>query len=46
MVYLEIKSSVIEIVTHKADVAIPTVDTIRHEEVLYSWLAEQVYPNL
>ena len=33
----------IEIETHSvlsADVVIPTVDTVRHEEVLYSWLAE------
>lgn len=34
---------VIEIETHavtSADVVVPTIDTIRHEEVLYSWLAE------
>ncbi|KAI7825176.1 dynein heavy chain [Gamsiella multidivaricata] len=34
---------VIEIETHtvaEADVVIPTVDTVRHEEVLYSWLSE------
>jgi dynein heavy chain 1 len=33
----------VEVETHaitSADVVIPTVDTIRHEEVLYSWLAE------
>jgi dynein heavy chain 1 len=33
----------IEVETHaitSADVVIPTVDTVRHEEVLYSWLAE------
>ncbi|KAI8852562.1 dynein heavy chain and region D6 of dynein motor-domain-containing protein [Chytridium lagenaria] len=33
----------IEIETHNvsaADVVIPTVDTLRHEEVLYSWLSE------
>ncbi|KAG0049018.1 hypothetical protein BGZ83_006135 [Gryganskiella cystojenkinii] len=33
----------IEIETHtvaEADVVIPTVDTVRHEEVLYSWLSE------
>jgi dynein heavy chain 1 len=33
----------VEIETHKVtspDVVIPTVDTIRHEEVLHSWLAE------
>jgi dynein heavy chain 1 len=33
----------IEIETHmviQSDVVIPTVDTIRHEEVLYSWLSE------
>lgn len=33
----------IEIETHavlSADVVIPTMDTVRHEEVLYSWLAE------
>ncbi|KAJ3071427.1 hypothetical protein HDU98_005356 [Podochytrium sp. JEL0797] len=33
----------IEIESHNvssADVVIPTVDTIRHEEVLYSWLSE------
>ncbi|KAJ1982313.1 dynein heavy chain [Dimargaris xerosporica] len=37
------KVPVVEIETHKvaeADVIIPTVDTVRHEEVLYSWLAE------
>ncbi|KAG2237733.1 dynein heavy chain [Thamnidium elegans] len=39
----ESKVPVIEIETHKvadADMIIPTVDTIRHEEVLYSWLSE------
>ena len=39
----ESKVPVIEIETHtvaQADVVIPTVDTVRHEEVLYSWLAE------
>jgi len=33
----------IEIETHRvaeADVVIPTVDTVRHEEVLYTWLSE------
>ncbi|TXT09077.1 hypothetical protein VHUM_02551 [Vanrija humicola] len=33
----------IEVETHaitSPDVVIPTIDTIRHEEVLYSWLAE------
>ncbi|KAJ1671118.1 dynein heavy chain, partial [Spiromyces aspiralis] len=33
----------IDIETHKvadADIVIPTVDTVRHEEVLYSWLSE------
>ncbi|KAL7751554.1 dynein heavy chain [Sorochytrium milnesiophthora] len=33
----------IEVETHnvsQADVVIPTVDTVRHEEVLYSWLSE------
>ncbi len=33
----------IEVNTHsitQTDVIIPTVDTVRHEEVLYSWLAE------
>lgn len=33
----------IEVETHaitSADVVIPTIDTVRHEEVLYSWLAE------
>ncbi|CEH14594.1 dynein heavy chain cytosolic [Ceraceosorus bombacis] len=33
----------IEIETHavaSADVVIPTMDTVRHEEVLYSWLSE------
>ncbi|KAI8361054.1 dynein heavy chain [Mortierella sp. GBAus27b] len=37
------KVPVIEIETHtvaEADVVIPTVDTVRHEEVLYSWLSE------
>ncbi|KAI9295785.1 dynein heavy chain [Neoconidiobolus thromboides FSU 785] len=37
------KVPVIDIETHtvaEADVVIPTVDTIRHEEVLYSWLSE------
>ncbi|KAI7899864.1 dynein heavy chain [Cokeromyces recurvatus] len=39
----ESKVPVVEIETHKvsdADMIIPTVDTIRHEEVLYSWLSE------
>jgi dynein heavy chain 1 len=39
----ESKVPQIEIETHKvsdADMIIPTVDTIRHEEVLYSWLSE------
>lgn len=33
----------VEIETHQvtsADVVIPTVDTVRHEEVIYSWLSE------
>lgn len=33
----------IEVETHSitsADVVIPTIDTVRHEEVLYNWLAE------
>lgn len=33
----------VEVETHaitSADVVIPTVDTVRHEDVLYSWLAE------
>ncbi|KAJ3090057.1 hypothetical protein HK102_004799, partial [Quaeritorhiza haematococci] len=33
----------IEIETHtvsSADVVIPTIDTVRHEEILYSWLSE------
>ncbi|KAJ3351758.1 hypothetical protein GGF32_004086 [Allomyces javanicus] len=33
----------IEIETHnvsQADVVVPTVDTVRHEQVLYSWLSE------
>ncbi|RIA96574.1 dynein heavy chain [Glomus cerebriforme] len=37
------KVPTIEIETHtvaEADVIIPTVDTVRHEEVLYSWLSE------
>ncbi|CAG8442752.1 1825_t:CDS:10 [Diversispora eburnea] len=37
------KVPVIEIETHtvsEADVVIPTIDTVRHEEVLYSWLSE------
>ncbi|KAF9161045.1 hypothetical protein DFQ26_004928 [Actinomortierella ambigua] len=37
------KVPIIEIETHtvaEADVVIPTVDTVRHEEVLYSWLSE------
>nr|CAG8506850.1 6173_t:CDS:10 [Entrophospora candida] len=37
------KVPTIEIETHKvssADIVIPTVDTVRHEEVLYSWLSE------
>jgi len=37
------KVPTIEIETHtvaEADVIVPTVDTIRHEEVLYSWLSE------
>jgi dynein heavy chain 1 len=37
------KVPTIEIETHmvtSADVVVPTVDTVRHEEVLYSWLAE------
>ncbi|KAI9494709.1 dynein heavy chain [Zychaea mexicana] len=39
----ESKVPTVEIETHKvsdADMIIPTVDTIRHEEVLYSWLSE------
>jgi len=34
----------IDIETHKvlaADVVVPTIDTARHEDVLYSWLAER-----
>jgi len=34
---------VIDIDTHRvaeADVVVPTIDTMRHEEVLYTWLAE------
>ncbi|CAM0135389.1 unnamed protein product [Umbelopsis sp. WA50703] len=37
------KVPTVEIETHKvseADMIIPTVDTVRHEEVLYSWLSE------
>ncbi|KAJ3032718.1 hypothetical protein HDV00_007194 [Rhizophlyctis rosea] len=37
------KVPTIEIETHNvssADIVIPTVDTVRHEEVLYSWLSE------
>ncbi|KNC98573.1 uncharacterized protein SPPG_06258 [Spizellomyces punctatus DAOM BR117] len=37
------KVPTIEIETHNvaaADVVIPTMDTVRHEEVLYSWLSE------
>ncbi|CAH1756141.1 13650_t:CDS:10 [Entrophospora sp. SA101] len=37
------KVPTIEIETHKvaeADIVIPTIDTVRHEEVLYSWLSE------
>lgn len=33
----------IEVETHKVaapDVVIPTVDTVRHESLLYTWLAE------
>lgn len=33
----------IEVETHKvaaADVVIPTIDTVRHEVLLYTWLAE------
>lgn len=33
----------VEIETHKVaahDVVIPTVDTVRHESLLYTWLAE------
>ncbi|KAL7421138.1 dynein heavy chain [Cryptotrichosporon argae] len=33
----------VEVETHavtSADVVIPTIDTVRHEEILYSWLAE------
>ena len=39
----ETKVPTLEIETHKAaspDVVIPTVDTVRHQEVIYSWLAE------
>ena len=35
---------IIEIETHAvtaADVVIPTIDTVRHEEVLYSWITER-----
>ncbi|CAG8490206.1 1623_t:CDS:10, partial [Scutellospora calospora] len=37
------KVPTIEIETHtvsEADVVVPTVDTVRHEEILYSWLSE------
>jgi len=37
------KVPVVEIDTQKvsdADIIIPTIDTVRHEEVLYSWLSE------
>ncbi len=37
------KVPIVEIETHKVaspDVVIPTVDTVRHEEVIHSWLAE------
>ena len=37
------KVPTIEIETHavtSADVVVPTIDTVRHEEVLYSWLSE------
>ncbi|KAI9204677.1 dynein heavy chain [Polychytrium aggregatum] len=37
------KVPTIEIETHNvsaADIVIPTIDTVRHEEVLYSWLSE------
>ncbi|RKP12812.1 hydrolytic ATP binding site of dynein motor region D1-domain-containing protein [Piptocephalis cylindrospora] len=37
------KVPTVELETHavsSADVVIPTVDTLRHEEVLYAWLAE------
>lgn len=37
------KVPIIEIDTHKvsdADIIIPTIDTVRHEEILYSWLSE------
>ncbi|KAI9324197.1 ATP-binding dynein motor region D5-domain-containing protein [Zopfochytrium polystomum] len=37
------KVPTLEIETHNvaaADVVVPTVDTLRHEEVLYSWLSE------
>eukprot|EP01091_Cochliopodium_minus_P010435 TRINITY_DN2760_c1_g1_i1.p1 TRINITY_DN2760_c1_g1~~TRINITY_DN2760_c1_g1_i1.p1 ORF type:complete len:4604 (+),score=1553.39 TRINITY_DN2760_c1_g1_i1:76-13887(+) len=39
----ETKVPTLEIETHKAaspDVVIPTVDTVRHQEVIYSWLTE------
>lgn len=37
------KVPVVEVETHKVaapDVVIPTVDTVRHEALLYTWLAE------
>ncbi|RKP21941.1 P-loop containing nucleoside triphosphate hydrolase protein, partial [Rozella allomycis CSF55] len=42
-VYWKTKVPLIEVDTQKvsqADVIIPTVDTIRHEDLLYSWLSE------
>ena len=39
----QIRVPTIEIETHNvssADVVIPTVDTLRHEEIIFSWLAE------
>ena len=37
------KVPVVEVETHKVaspDVVIPTIDTVRHEALLYTWLAE------
>lgn len=37
------KVPVVEVETHKVaapDVVIPTIDTVRHESLLYTWLAE------
>lgn len=37
------KVPVIEVETHKVaapDIVVPTLDTVRHESLLYTWLAE------